>query len=130
MQPFVEGGFPVWIVLAVVLVSHPLAIAAVITSFVNRSRGVVLGLSSAVLLFALTTVGVGVAGYFWSVSEIEYALEHAGGLDPAMLDAMREQGRSEASWSWICGGIGAALPLVLSLVGLGRGVTMSSTPRR
>ncbi|UJR83323.1 hypothetical protein [Sandaracinus amylolyticus] len=129
MQAFVEGGFPVWIILALVLVTHPLALAAVITAFVNRSRGVVLGLSSAVLLFALTTACVGIAGYLWGISRTEEALAGSG-IDPEILEALREQGQREASWNWMCGGIGAAIPLLLALVGLARGATMKTRPAR
>ena len=129
MQIFAEGGFPMWIILACVLVSHPLAIAAVIVAFVNEQRAVVLALSGAVLLFAQTTACVGVAGYLWGLSQVEAALAGAAGLEPAMLEALREQGQQEASWNWICGGIGTVLPLILALVGLARGVTMKTSRR-
>jgi hypothetical protein len=119
MTPFVEGGWPTYVVLGCAIVTHPLALGAVAIAFSSDARrGLAIGLSSAALVLALLTAVVGVVGYLTAMQIVDAAVVMA---DPEMREVLRAQGRSEASWNLVCGALGAAIPILLALAGLVRG---------
>jgi hypothetical protein len=123
LVPFYEGGWPMYGVLACTLLAHPVALAALIVAFASRRRGMVLGLSAAALLLGLSTACTGAAGYAFGLHQMNEALAGAW-LEPAQVEALRAAGESEAGWNLVCGMAGAALPVLLALVGLARGLTL------
>lgn len=126
MTPFVEGGWPTYVVLLCSLVTHPLAIGAVAVAFGSKRRAMAIGLSSAALLFALSTVAIGVGGYLYVMHVVDGAVAFA---DPSTREIIRAQGEHEASWNATCGVLGCAIPLLLALAGLVRGFTLTEPSR-
>jgi hypothetical protein len=116
---FQEGGWTMWIVLLCTLATTPLAVAAAITAFASKRKGMVLGLAGAALLFSLSTACVGVSGYLYWMQQVDEAIAFAS--DGEVAAQLREVGEREASWNWMCGLLGAALPIVLSSAALLRG---------
>lgn len=112
-----------WIVLLCTLATTPLAIAAAITAFASKRKGMVLGLAAAALLFSLSTACVGVSGYLYWMQVVEGAIAGAV-VDGDVRARLYEQGEREAAWNWMCGLAGAALPIALSGAALLRGATM------
>lgn len=121
MRIFQEGGWPMFPLLACVMITHPLSVGVAITAFVSKRRGMVLGLGSASLLLSLGAVGIGVGGYLLGMRQVEQALAMVG---PEHTSMLYEQGRAEASVNWMCGLAGAALPVLVSLIAIARGVMM------
>jgi hypothetical protein len=74
---FQEGGWTMWIVLLCTLATTPLAIAAAITAFASKRKGMVLGLAGAALLFSLSTACVGVSGYLYWMQQVDEAIAFA-----------------------------------------------------
>lgn len=126
LQAFQEGGWPMYVVLLCTMATHPLAVGIAITAFVSKRKGMVIGLAAASLVFGLSTACAGAGGYLWSMQQVNEAVAYA---DPAFVETLRAQGQREASWNWICGAIGAALPALLSLIALVRGITMRGDER-
>lgn len=113
-----------WLVLLCTLTTTSIALAAVLTAFTSGRRSFVIGMSAATLVFAISTACVGVAGYAWGMRQVEDALAAVALEDPRVVEQLRSEGQREASWNWICGLGGAALPIVLGSAALLRGVTM------
>lgn len=123
VRTFQEGGWTMFPLLACVLVTHPLAIGAAIAAFVSKRRGMVIGLGATALLLSLGAVAIGVGGYLIGMRQVDLAIAGAG-LPPEQSAAILAQGRAEASVNWMCGLAGAALPVLVSLIAIARGVAM------
>jgi hypothetical protein len=121
---FQEGGWAMYLVLCTGGLSHLLALAA-LGSMLAKRRAMPLGFGAATLLFAVSTLCVGVGGYFMAMRNVEDAVQFA---DPATQAMLRETGRAEADNNLYFGGCAFLFPLLAGAVALGRGATMRDGP--
>lgn len=121
---FMEGGWSMYLVLCTGGLSHLLAVASLAALFSKR-RAMPLGMGAATLLFAVTTMCVGVGGYVMSMRMVEEAVAFA---DPASQDMMRAQGQDEADNNLYFGGCAFLFPLLCGIAALGRGAAMKDSP--
>ncbi|MBN8616974.1 MAG: hypothetical protein J0L92_40710 [Deltaproteobacteria bacterium] len=121
---FMEGGWAMYLVLCTGALGHVLAIASLASLFSKR-RAMPLGMGAATLLFAVTTLCVGVGGYFMGMRMVEEAVAFA---DPDSQAMLRAQGQDEADNNLYFGGCAFLVPLLCGLVAVGRGATMKEAP--
>jgi hypothetical protein len=119
-----EGGWPVMLLLSGALCSHPLALAALVSAVVGRSRrwtSIAGGVSLAAGALALA---IGVAGYFVGMSNVEAAV---ASVSAEYRDELYAVGRAEARISLWVGLATAALPGLAGGVALGRAALLRKT---
>lgn len=121
---FMEGGWPMYLVLCTGLFGHVLAIASLGAMFAKR-RAMPLGMGAATLLFAVTTMCVGVGGYFMGMRMVDEAVAFA---DPESQAMLRAQGQDEADNNLWFGGCAFLFPLLCGLAAIGRGAMMKDSP--
>ncbi len=119
-----EGGFAMYVMLLIALVTHPLAIGAVVTTFGSR-RGLTLALGVTTLVLAGLLVGSGVLGYVLGMRNVDEAVRFA---DPEFAAALRAQGAEEADNNLYFAVILGAFPLLAGSIALLRGLRMKPPP--
>lgn len=120
-----EGGAPVWGLLLCVLVSHPVALAAIGVALAKRSRGLSLGLGAVTVGLGVAALALGVLGYLYGMHQVDAAVAYA---DPESRALLREVGQHEALISVWCGLGAMALPLLLGVAAVARGLTLPAKP--
>lgn len=123
MEPvnmFQEGGWPMWVVLAVDLCAGglvPLAVVVTLVArFTNKGRTVALVLGVLALVSAIVPMCAGVGGYYLGMSYVEEAVAN---VDPEYKQQLLLAGRAEASNNLTFGiGSGCCLlvPAILALL--------------
>ena len=119
VQFFQEGGWAMYLVLAMGSSAHLLAVAALGSMFSKR-RAVPLGFGAATLLLAVSTLCLGAGGFVVAMRQVEAAVAFA---DPATQEIMRALGRDEADNNLYFGGCAFLLPFLAGVLALGRGAT-------
>ena len=126
-DPFVsfqEGGFAMYFIACIGALGHLMAIAA-LASMVAKRRAMPLGMGAATLLFAVTTMCLGVGGYLWGMRQVDEAIAFA---DPEQREALYAQGQAEASNNLTFGGCAFLFPLLAGVVAITRGAMMKDGP--
>ncbi len=121
---FREGGFAMYLVACVGGLGHVMAIAA-LGSMMAKRRAMPLGMGAATLLFSLSTLCVGVLGYFMAMRNVEGAIAAA---PPEYADQFLTQGREEADNNLYFGGCAFLFPLLAGAAAIARGATMKDGP--
>ncbi len=121
---FMEGGWTMYLVLCTGGLGHMLAVASIGAMFAKR-RAMPLGMGAATLLFAVTTMCVGVGGYFMGMRMVDEAVAFA---DPESQAMLRAQGQEEADNNLYFGGCAFLFPLLAGIAAIGRGAMMKDGP--
>lgn len=127
MELVQEGGTPVLGLLCCALFSHPLAIAALVTSFASRSRLAVVALGGASLAIGVGAVLIGVGGFLYGMNMVEAALVYA---DPSQRSELLALGREEAMLSVWFGLATGAIPALAGLGVVARGLRLPRSAER
>jgi hypothetical protein len=127
MNYFLEGGWPMWLILLFTGVGLT---AGVVSLGAARGRaGVALGAGT--LVVALMIVGAGLFGWQLGRAQTDAAVVYAS---PADVEVLRAQGYEESSHALVCGLAGAAIPLILGIAAIALSLSRASSepgaPRR
>lgn len=122
-RAFQEGGWSMWAVLAVAMVTHVGALVGVVVSFTKASRGTLFVLAGLGVVGVLLTLGVGWVGYSTGMSTAHDAVRFA---DPELRDSLLTEAEAEAGQNTKFGLVASAWPaLATVIVGL-RAVTRNT----
>ena len=115
-EAFRECGWPAFAVLLLAALGALLGLVALALAVARQPWARALG--ALAVCVALSAVGAGVAGSALAERQVDRALAIAG-LDASQLARIRAQGYAEAQQCTKIGVASGALPLTLSLVGIG-----------
>jgi hypothetical protein len=124
MELVQAGGMPVLALVACALVSNPLAIAAIVVAVMSKTRQRAVTVGGISLALGVGAIALGMAGYFYSMSQVEAALAFA---EPSMREELNAMGESEARIGVWVALASSALPLLAGVVAVGRGLMLPAT---
>jgi hypothetical protein len=118
MRVLDEGGWGVVAIFASMFLTHPLAVAALVTAFASRQSRRACALAYGSLLLSLSAFCTGVVGYLVGLDRISGVLPD---VSPSQYATMHAQGLREIRWNLTCGALGTILPGLLATIALLRG---------